>query len=143
LPRPTGSDTKCAQEALSIRNTHNDYTQISINDEGEQLMGHKPKRRGVIKFLGNIVDDSKDIVDDVLDRARDVERDLRSAAHTAIHGNDDHDDDDDHYGAAADVGALQIALSELTEKVDQLAVLQRREPQQRLKREKEGAASAS
>jgi hypothetical protein len=99
-----------------------------------------PKRRGIIKFLGNIVDDSKDAVDDILDRARDVERDLRSAARKVV--DDDTDGRDDEV-AATDIRALQIALAELTEKVNQLAALQGRETRQRPEREKKTAASAS
>ena len=76
------------------------------------------QRRGIIKFLGNIVDDTKDVVDDMLDRARDVERDLRSTARKAL----DTDDEDDEE-PAADIASLQAALAELSAKVDQLAAL--------------------
>ncbi len=79
------------------------------------------QRRGIIKFLGNIVDDSKEVVDDILDRARDVEKDLRSTARKAL---DDDDDDDGDRVPAADIASLQAALAELTAKVNQLAALQ-------------------
>jgi hypothetical protein len=75
------------------------------------------QRRGIIKFLGNIVDDSKDVVDDLLDRARDVEQDLRSTARRAL----DADDDEEDEVHPADIASLQAALAELSAKVDQLA----------------------
>jgi hypothetical protein len=77
------------------------------------------QRRGMIKFLGNIVDDTKDVVDDLLDRARDVERDLRSTARKTL----DTDDEDDEVPATDDIASLQAALAELSAKVDQLAAL--------------------
>ncbi|SER13244.1 hypothetical protein SAMN05216188_10834 [Lentzea xinjiangensis] len=78
------------------------------------------QRRGIIRFLGNIVDDTKDMVDDMLDRARDVEQDLRSTAREAL----DTDDEDDEE-PAADIASLQAALAELSAKVDQLAALRK------------------
>ena len=32
------------------------------------------ERTGIIRFVGNVVDDTKDLVDDLLDRGRDVDR---------------------------------------------------------------------
>ncbi|KOV83457.1 hypothetical protein [Nocardia sp. NRRL S-836] len=75
------------------------------------------QRQGIIKFLGNIVDESKNMVDDLLDRAHDVERDLRSTVRRAL----DTDEGDDDV-PEVDFSSLQAALAELSAKVDQLAI---------------------
>lgn len=74
------------------------------------------KRNGIIGYLGNIVDDTKEYIDDVLDRGHDVDHDLRSTARRALHGDDDSDSDPD-----ADIAALRQELDDLVERVGQLS----------------------
>jgi hypothetical protein len=71
------------------------------------------------RFIEDIVDDTKDFVDDILDRAKDLETDARDAIKDAID-----DDESDNKVSSPDVAALQIALAELTVKVNKLAELQ-------------------
>jgi polyhydroxyalkanoate synthesis regulator phasin len=70
------------------------------------------RRIGLTKFIGNIVDDTKDFIDDVLDRARDAERDLRDTAQRTFRS-----DDEEEEGLVE----LQRQLDELTEKVARLS----------------------
>ncbi|MEV0681815.1 hypothetical protein AB0I60_35380 [Actinosynnema sp. NPDC050436] len=71
------------------------------------------KRSGIIGYLGNIVDDTKEYIDDVLDRGHDVDHDVRSTARRALHGDDS--------DATEDITALRSELDELIERVEQLA----------------------
>ena len=71
------------------------------------------------RFIEDIVDDTKDFVDDILDRAKDLETDARDAVKDVID-----DDESDDKVSSPDVAALQIALAELTVKVNKLAELQ-------------------
>ncbi|MFC6883859.1 MULTISPECIES: hypothetical protein [Actinomadura] len=48
----------------------------------------KRRRRGTVRYIG-------DLIEDTFDRASDVERDLRRAARTAVGNRDDDDWDDD------------------------------------------------
>ncbi|HVW35049.1 MAG TPA: hypothetical protein VHL53_21125 [Acidimicrobiia bacterium] len=72
------------------------------------------------RFIEDIVDDTKDFVDDIIDRAKDLETDVRDAVKDVI--------DDDETGSAPasspDMADLQLALAELTRKVNQLTELQ-------------------
>ena len=73
------------------------------------------KRKNTLtRFLEDIVDDTKDFVDDILDRAKDLETDVKDAVKDTV------DDDED----AGSLHALEVALADLTAKVDQLAELQ-------------------
>jgi polyhydroxyalkanoate synthesis regulator phasin len=67
----------------------------------------------ITKFLQDIVDDSKDLVDDLIERAQDAEDSVRDAVIDVV---DDKDEDE-----VTDVADLQKALAELSAKVDKLA----------------------
>ncbi|WP_158894029.1 hypothetical protein [Amycolatopsis anabasis] len=81
------------------------------------------RRTGIIKYLGNMIDDTKDLVDDILDRARDVEHDVRDTARRQLDCKDD-DEKDDDTDSDRDLAELKTAVLELTRKVDELATLQ-------------------
>ncbi|MFF7730932.1 hypothetical protein [Streptomyces sp. NPDC008001] len=49
------------------------------------------RRSGLIRFLGDVLDDAKDFTDECLDRARDLEYDLRKAASDAVRPDEDGD----------------------------------------------------
>ena len=80
-------------------------------------MATKTKRRknSVTKFLQDIIDDSKELVDDLIDRASDVEE----SAHDAV--RDIVDDEDE--ASSDELTDLKAALAELTKKVDKLATV--------------------
>jgi len=70
----------------------------------------------VTNLFSNIVDDIKDFVDDeIIDRGRDTERDLRKV------GRNWTDSDDDAPSSRSDVNELAEAVAALTAKVDALA----------------------
>lgn len=75
------------------------------------------RRTGIVRYLGNIVDETKDLVDDLLDRGRDLEHDLRDTARKAF----DYEDDDEDDSVRRELAALRCALTSLTAKVDELA----------------------
>lgn len=79
-------------------------------------------RSGIVKYLGNLVDSTKDFVDDVLDRGHDVERDVRATARKAFKNDGETERDSIH----EDLAALQASLVVLTKKVDELSVAQQR-----------------
>jgi hypothetical protein len=119
-------------------------------------MAYERRRRGLIRLLGTVVDETKDYVDDVLDRARDVNDDLRSSTRRLIDSDDDHryerrstrhddgwdrDDRDDDQIAATEIRRLQASLVTLTDKVNQLAVLQQSESTQPPEKQRKSTAS--
>ncbi|MET9644795.1 hypothetical protein [Streptomyces syringium] len=65
------------------------------------------RRSGLIRFIGDVLDDAKDFTDECLDRARDLEYDLRKAASDAVRP----DKDDDHRPPArtGHAGTRQVA----------------------------------
>jgi hypothetical protein len=70
----------------------------------------------VTSLFSNIVDDIKDFVDDeIVDRGKDTERDLRKI------GRNWTDSDDDAPSGRSDVTELAAAVAALTAKVDALA----------------------
>jgi hypothetical protein len=71
----------------------------------------------ITNFLSDIVDDVKDFLDDeIIDRGRDTERDLRKA------GRNWFDSDDDVRGSRRDdVSELAATVKALATKVDELA----------------------
>lgn len=71
------------------------------------------RSNSLTKFLQDVVDNSKDLVDDLIDRGRDVESDVRTGVSKAVSNEDDHTD--------ADLARLQASLAELSAKVDALA----------------------
>jgi pyruvate-formate lyase len=68
-------------------------------------------------FLGDIVDDTKTLVDDLLDRVNDVERKGRDAVRDTSSEADSGSD-------AGDVATLRASLDELTARIDELTRLQ-------------------
>ncbi|MBD0023193.1 hypothetical protein GII33_15190 [Gordonia pseudamarae] len=68
-------------------------------------------------FLSDVIDDSKALVDDLIDRAQEFEEKTRDAATSAL------GDEDSSSPSADEVAGLKCALSELTEKVDRLAAV--------------------
>ncbi|MBW0090464.1 hypothetical protein I4I73_03155 [Pseudonocardia sp. KRD-184] len=72
------------------------------------------RSNSLTKFLQDVVDNSKDLVDDLIDRGRDVESDVRTGVSKAVSN-----EDDDH--TDADLARLQVSLAELSAKVDALA----------------------
>lgn len=79
------------------------------------------KRIGLTRFLGNLIDDTKDFVDDVLDRGDEVERDLRSTARRTFRDDDRDDDRDEHRDDREELAALRERLDELADKVSRLS----------------------
>ncbi len=73
------------------------------------------------RFIEDIVDDTKDFVDDIIDRAKDLETDVRDAVKDVV---DDDESDALVSTSGSGVAELQVALAELTAKVNQLAELQ-------------------
>ncbi len=49
------------------------------------------KRTGLFDYMGNIVDDTKDFVDDVLDRGREIDDDNRRTTRRALRPDDEKD----------------------------------------------------
>jgi polyhydroxyalkanoate synthesis regulator phasin len=75
------------------------------------------KRRSntLTRFLEDIVDDTKTFVDDLIDRAKDVEENAKDSVVDVV------DDDDDK----ADAATLQKTLEQLRAKVNELEALQK------------------
>jgi hypothetical protein len=73
------------------------------------------------RFIEDIVDDTRDLVDDVLDRAKGLETDVRVAVQDVTA---DDDDSQTVSTSGSGVADLQVALGELTAKVNRLAELQ-------------------
>jgi polyhydroxyalkanoate synthesis regulator phasin len=84
-------------------------------------MATKTKRRknSITKFIQDIIDDSKELVDDLIDRASDVEE----HAHDAVRDIVDEDDDETTAPSGDEVAQLKAALASLTKKVDKLAAV--------------------
>jgi hypothetical protein len=77
-------------------------------------MGRRRKGSGVTDFLSNIVDDIKDFVDDeIIDRGRDTERDVRRTAGDLT---------DERNGSRLDeIGELRDAIRSLAGKIEAVA----------------------
>ena len=75
----------------------------------------KRKRNTLTRFVEDLVDDTKGLVDDTLDRAKDLERDGRKAVRRAVDGDDK---------TATEMDSLKSAIDDLTAKVNRLAALQ-------------------
>jgi polyhydroxyalkanoate synthesis regulator phasin len=71
------------------------------------------------RWIEDVVDDTKDFVDDILDRAGDVEKNVKDAVTDAV------GDDEETTGSRSDLADLRLALTELTAKVNRLAEAQR------------------
>jgi hypothetical protein len=79
----------------------------------------KRRKNTVTKFIQDIIDDSKELVDDLIDRASDVE----GHAHDAVRDIVDEDDDETTAPSSDEVAQLKAALASLTKKVDKLAAV--------------------
>ena len=77
------------------------------------------RKNTLTRFLEDIIDNSKDLVDDLIDRAKDVEENAKDAVVDVV------DDDESSDGPSpSELGALQASLADLTAKVSELAALQ-------------------
>ncbi|MEW6471333.1 MAG: hypothetical protein AB1679_03595 [Actinomycetota bacterium] len=83
-------------------------------------MGSKRRGNTFTRFLEDIVDDTKDFVDDLIDRAKDVEEDTRDAVVDLVD-----DDDETEEREADEAAALRKQLDELRAKIDQLTAMQK------------------
>ena len=85
-------------------------------------MGRRRNSSSITNLLSDIADDIKDFIDDeVIDRGRDTESDLRRAGRNWT----DSDDDDDRRGRRSsrrddDLDDLRTAIKALAAKVDEL-----------------------
>lgn len=81
-------------------------------------MSRRRKGSGVTDFLSNIVDDVKDFVDDeIIDRGRDTERDVRRAAADLT--------DERNGSRLEEIGQLRNAIRSLAGKVDAVAAAEK------------------
>lgn len=79
------------------------------------------KRKSTLTgWIGDMVDDTKDLVDDLIDRAKDLETDVRDSVTDVV----EDERRDRPSGSRAEVDELAAALADLTAKVNQLAELQ-------------------
>jgi polyhydroxyalkanoate synthesis regulator phasin len=81
-------------------------------------MGSRRRGSSFTRFLEDIVDDTKDFVDDLIDRAKDVEQDTKDAV------SDFADDDEAEDRDVNEAAALRKQLGELRAKIDELTALQ-------------------
>jgi polyhydroxyalkanoate synthesis regulator phasin len=86
-------------------------------------MGSRRRGNTFTRFLEDIVDDTKDFVDDLIDRAKDVEEDAKDAVVDLV------DDDDDDDRDTSEAAALRKQLDELRAKIDQLTAMQKSAPE--------------
>ena len=75
------------------------------------------RKNTLTTFLSDVIDDSKALVDDLIDRAQDLETKTRDAATSAL------SDESSDAPSADEVATLRLALVELTAKIDQLAAV--------------------
>jgi polyhydroxyalkanoate synthesis regulator phasin len=82
-------------------------------------MATSTKRRSnsVTKFIQDVIDDSKELVDDLIDRASDVE----GHAHDAV--RDVVDEDEETTPSGEELAELKSAIAALTKKIDKLAAV--------------------
>ena len=78
----------------------------------------KRTRGSLANLLGDVIDDTKDLVDDALDRAGTLERDVRRGARRAL--DDDAPAAEAKRAEDAELAELKAALEDLTAKVDRL-----------------------
>jgi polyhydroxyalkanoate synthesis regulator phasin len=79
----------------------------------------KRRKNSITKFLQDVIDDSKELVDDMIDRASDVEENARDAVKDVVD-----DDDDSETPSSDELAELKAALADLTSKVEKLATVQ-------------------
>ena len=84
-------------------------------------MATKTRRRSnpVTALFQDLVDDTKRLVDDLLDRAKDLEKDTKGVVRDGY-------DDGGSYGSGGQVKDLQASIGELSATVDRLMRAQRK-----------------
>ena len=80
-------------------------------------MASKRRSNTLTRLFEDIVDDTKDLVDDLLDRAKYIETDVKDAVTDAT-------GDDEGSSSAGDTAVLRQSLKELQAKVNELTELQ-------------------
>jgi polyhydroxyalkanoate synthesis regulator phasin len=83
-------------------------------------MGSRRRGNTFTRFLEDIVDDTKDFVDDLIDRAKDVEENTKDAVVDLA------DDDEREERDADEAAALRKQLAELRGKIDELTAMQQK-----------------
>lgn len=83
-------------------------------------MGSRRRGNTFTRFLEDIVDDTKDFVDDLIDRAKDVEENTKDAVIDVA------DDDEREERDANEAAALRRQLDELRAKIDELTAMQQK-----------------
>ena len=83
------------------------------------VMGSKRRSNSLTRFFEDIVDDTKDFVDDLIDRAKDVEENTKDAVIDVA------DDDEREERDASEAAALRKQLDELRAKIDELTGMQK------------------
>lgn len=86
-------------------------------------MGSRRRSNTFTRFLEDIVDDTKDLVDDLIDRAKDVEENTKDAVIDVV------DEDEREDRDASEAAALRKQLDELRAKIDQLTAMQKDTPE--------------
>jgi polyhydroxyalkanoate synthesis regulator phasin len=79
----------------------------------------KRRKNSVTKFLQDVIDDSKELVDDLIDRARDVEEHTHDAVRDVV----DDEDEDTTPPSSEELAELKSAIAALSKKVDKLAAV--------------------
>ena len=74
----------------------------------------KRRKNSITKFLQDVIDDSKELVDDMLDRVSDVEEHAHDAVRDIV-------DEDEETTSGDEVGQLKAAVAALSKKVDKLS----------------------
>jgi polyhydroxyalkanoate synthesis regulator phasin len=76
------------------------------------------RRNTITKFLQDVIDDSKELVDDLIDRASDVEEHAHDAVRDIV------DEDEETTAPSGDeVAQLKAAVASLSKQVDKLAAV--------------------
>jgi len=82
-------------------------------------MGSRRRGNTFTRFLEDIVDDTKDFVDDLIDRAKDVEENTKDSVVDVV------DEDEGDERDAQEAAALRRQLAELRAKIDELTAMQK------------------
>lgn len=92
------------------------------------MAGSSRKRRSPLgSFLGDVIDEAKDLTDDIVDRVKDVEQSGRNVVRKAV-GDDDASPNgngssvDDRSRTAGELDDLKASIARLTAMVNALAV---------------------
>ncbi|MEU4205315.1 hypothetical protein AB0F64_36005 [Streptomyces sp. NPDC026294] len=85
-------------------------------------------RSGILKHLGNLMDDAKEAVDDLIDRAADVDHNARKTITSAVGTTKEDDAPPNAAPASAEVSELQSLRGELLALRQEVARLNARSP---------------